>query len=284
MQLSLTAHDIYAHILLLRTVDTRAILLLEGETDCAIVDSHIDVASCDSMPTFSKNNAVEAAHLAEQNGLGDVIAIVDRDWIGILDPSPAHSNVFYTGLYDLETTFFSFQKLRTRILNSHARRSALRLLANESDPAHPVTIAIKAARALASFRYASRVHRWGVGVRDFPIHTIIDTSSGDPDFNLLCVIAKARAKVAFDEKLAVIVVRQIYDSSVVRFDDCSGHDLMNALSYVLNRRFGTSISGDVLAASFRAAVGCLELAQTKFFGEVDVFVRSRGFEVWSCPC
>jgi hypothetical protein len=277
----LTPDDLFAHILFLRSVDDRTFLLVEGETDCAVLDPHLDSTHCETLPTSAKTAAIGTALLADQQGEPGVIALVDRDWIGVLEPAASAPNVFYTDLYDMESTLFGLDPVRGRVVHAFTDRKD-RLRYDATDPKYPVNVAYKASAAVASFRYASIKNLWGLGVRDFPIHTIVDLDGKKPDISLLCQIAVSKNHASQNFRDLIADVDSAYGWLEGQPALHSGHDVLNALSFVINKRFGGSARSEHLASALRAAAGCADLASTRFFWDVSAWGESAGRQVWDC--
>lgn len=279
---SLTADDLFAYIVMLRNGDSRTFVLVEGESDCALIDSHL-TADSETLPATAKGIAIGAAVLAHENGVEGVIALVDRDFVGSLEsPCPA-PNVVYTDAYDLETTLFELRPVRTRVMNSYCKKVFRTGTLGASALADAANLALKSASAVAAFRYCSIQNGWGIGVRMFPIHVIVDLNDGEPDIDRLCLIALSKARSSLDLKMTAALVRERYPWMLARPDYCSGHDLMNALSYVINSKFGGSTGHDGLSAAFRAATSCNDLGKTRFFGQLRDFGIAIEKPVWACP-
>ncbi|MGV9215138.1 hypothetical protein ACTFTM_25030 [Micromonospora sp. RB23] len=264
----------------MRTVDSRTFLLVEGETDCALVDTHL-VNECESIPAAGKSVALGAAVIAYEQNVEGVLAIVDRDWVGSLETELSTPNVIYTDAYDMESTMFQMDNVLNRIMNSYCRRDLLRSV-DRTAPQWPVMVTTRAAAAVSALRYASKTHGWGIGVRDFPIHVIVNLDGGAPNLALLCRIACDKAESRIDAETVLGATRMALSEIADDAKKCSGHDLMKALSYVINQRFGGSISEANLASAFRAAVGCGDLAGTTFFRSVSEWSQMHGKRVWSC--
>jgi hypothetical protein len=277
----LTADDIFAHIVLLRTVNDKTIVIVEGDTDCAVLDPHLDLRSCESMPSGSKTSATGAAKIADEQGMERVVALVDRDWVGVLQESNDSPNVFYTDAYDMESTLLALAGIRERMLSAFADRDKLRRY-TEEDSRHPLNVAHRASAALAGFRYSSTRNSWGIGVRKFPIETIMDLDGGESDIALLCKIAVLKNRSSQDPKDLVAEVESAYDWLKGRVDLHSGHDVMKALSYALNQRFNSSVTPESLASALRAATGCGDISAAGFFRELQGWATTSGRPLWRC--
>jgi hypothetical protein len=270
---SLTADDIYAQIILLRDTDNRTLLLLEGDTDCNLIDVHLS-DDCASVPAYSKQAAIGAARLAHHDGDERVLALVDRDWMGIFeDPAPA-PNVFFTDAYDMEATLFCIDDLRARVINASSnRRPPATIIAALVD------LAVEAAVAIAATRFASLDNGWALGMRGFPVQEIMDLDKYSVDVLKMCTLAVRRSGASIDISRALAEVEWLIEV-LAHAAFCSGHDLMKALSLVIRTKLNGSVGEAQLAAMFRAALNFELLAITEFFVEINTWAESRNQRVW----
>ncbi len=104
MRQFLTGADLFAQVMMLRGVDRRAVVLVEGASDCTLLDLHLDPTTAQSVPGYGKNSVILACRLAEQEGAAAVAGVVDADFdviLGLTNNYPG--NVHATEYYDLET-------------------------------------------------------------------------------------------------------------------------------------------------------------------------------------
>jgi hypothetical protein len=270
---SITADDVYSQILLLRDTDNRTLLLLEGDTDCSTIDAHLS-DSCASLPAYSKDAAIGAARLAHFRGDRRVLALVDRDWAGVIEDSAPGPNVFFTDAYDMEATLFCIDDLRTRVIHAASNRRPSQTVVREI-----VELTVSSAAAIAALRFASQDNGWFIGVRGFPVHEIVDLGECKIDVYRMCVIALAKSRSPVDIRVVLTEVEWLR-SVLADAAFCSGHDLMKALSFMIRRLLGGSIGEEHLAAMFRAALNFELLSDTDFFRTIQLWAERGGQEVW----
>jgi hypothetical protein len=85
---NLSKDDLYSQIVMLRNVDSRAFIIVEGEDDLGALGPHVDDEVALIMLGYGKVSALGAIELADSNSVADVLGIIDRDWGG--DVSPLH--------------------------------------------------------------------------------------------------------------------------------------------------------------------------------------------------
>jgi hypothetical protein len=284
MQRWLTGDDLANEIGMLRAaLDARAFVLLEGPNDCRALDPHIDEASAMSFAAHGKRNAERAIELLEARGFEHVLAVLDRDWVDMLDPPLSSANVVYTDDYDLDATVMLAGTVLERLvsaLSDRDRREA-HLSSVGLDAEH---LALQLAGPIGLLRFLSRRDGHELRCEDFPVHEAIASTRASVDIQQICVIAVARAvrpNIAASAA-GVFLTAELENQTDLRAY-CCGHDLAAVLS-VLVRHWGGSASRSMLEAVSRAAFGCADLATTSLFAAVRDWAQSVDVSVWSCPC
>jgi hypothetical protein len=165
-----TAADLFVELMMIRGVDGRTLFVLEGETDCAALDPHIDERACDTVPGNGKTVVLGAMHLINENSVERVLALVDADLDGVVGGAPPIPNVIRTGLYDLDAEIFFAGAVVERVIASHTDRKLRR-----SDGATTQAV-VDAVTELASsvglLRLCSDRHGYGLKIRRFPFNEV----------------------------------------------------------------------------------------------------------------
>ncbi|BCB87434.1 toprim domain-containing protein [Phytohabitans suffuscus] len=280
----LTGDDLYAEILLLLD-QGKAVVVVEGPDDLDALDSHIDDGACYAIPGYGKTSVIDAIRLADADDARQVIAILDRDWTGILDDPIDSENVVYTDWYDLDATILRVGDNYLRVAASFCDPVSMKRHIARSVLDNALDFAVRPAVAVGAIRLVAREQSMNLRARDFPMGEIVDLDGGQPDLRKTAVIAVASASNARPkEHLDVVadVLATTYSRIEMNYRYCSGHDLLSALSVVMRKRWRSSASAGTVAKAVRAAFSCVELMQTTFFAEVKAWGESRSVNVWNC--
>jgi hypothetical protein len=282
MRERLTGDDLYALLLMLRQVDKRVFVIVEGDTDCQALDPHLDPEVAVSFPGHSKTVITRAILIADKECTGQVLAILDRDWVGLLDTPLESENVVYTDDYDLDATIMLSGTVLDRVLSSHTdreRRSAHLLHAGSSAR----DLLIRLSGTLGLLRWLSERDRMALYLKDFPIIDVLSPTHDAVDLASLAFIAVKRSKHSrvLEETIeTAIVSEQAQWADLRRY--VNGHDLSSAAAGLCAKRWGGRAGKKAFESAARAAFSCADLKTTALYKDVLSWSRTAGTPVWSC--
>ncbi|GAB3066395.1 DUF4435 domain-containing protein [Micromonospora schwarzwaldensis] len=280
---SLTPDVLLMEIEMLRTKDQRTILLVEGPNDMAILEPHLDDVECRSLPTGGKVNLLATIRLVNQRKLKRVLGIADRDWEGLLAAAVRIPNVIYTDFYDIDATALFSGNVCQRVVSVHCDGPTVRAHLTKSGQADPLSVLVEVASEVGVLRMLNIRNGWGVKVRDFPVHEVIDTATLQVSQPRLAAIAAGRSKGAVRAEDVATAMSAWSWGTYSRRDFCSGHDLISALAFVLKSAWGGKHVGvEAAGRAIRAALSCTELKATQFYAEVKKWGATRGAAIWCC--
>src|ERR1035438_631454 len=263
----LTGEDLVNLLMMLRTVDDRAFVILEGSADWQALDSHIDEAAAVTFPAHSKYAANRAIELADQRQLGNVLAILDRDWVGMLTTALDSPNVVYTDDYDLDATILQTGAVMEKILSSYTDRDVRSrdLTRMTLDAKGLVT---KLAGEAGLMRFVSEEHDMGLRCGGLPIHRALTPAEDAIDLEKLTVIAVSRSPhCVVTEAVVIATVQQRRTHAGDLRPYCNGHD-MSCVMAALIKRWGGNASQLAVERAARAAFSCADLQATRLYGAV----------------
>jgi hypothetical protein len=281
MQRWLTGADLVNTLAMLRTVDNRTFVIVEGISDCQALDPHVADTSAATFPAHSKSAAAEAIKLADQREIQKVLAILDRDWVGSLATPLASSNVVYTDDYDLDATIIFSDAIMEKVLSSESDRDirASHLAGLSVDARGLVT---KIAGEAGIIRYASQEHQMSLRCRGLPVHQALAPAHDALDLEALATIVIGRSPHCSVTKATVVSVVQAKNAADGDLRTyCSGHDLACVMAALI-RRWGGSASQHSVEKAVRAALSCADLKLTKLFAGTMDWCESVGVTIWSC--
>ncbi|MFJ3123178.1 hypothetical protein ACIPJO_09630 [Streptomyces sp. NPDC086993] len=279
----LTGSDVFNHMAMLRSGTGKAYIFVEGGDDCGLIDSHLDRPNCDTVPSGGKVAVAEAIGIAESQGLSGVAAVLDRDWVGILQSETSTGRVFYTDFYDIDSLAFSRNRNVDGFISNFARKELVSQLAASLSGMSIWDVVIRIAFPIGVLRFLSEGNSWGLHLRDFPVHEVLDGEFTGIDSDALICEALGRSKKA---KVSSEELKVRLDEEILRISDryryCSGHDLMAALAALVRHRLGSQVSAKVAGATIRAAFSCDDARQSNLFSSLARWGREEGISVLTC--
>jgi hypothetical protein len=279
----LTADDVLSHAMMLAATNELLYILVEGTSDCSVIDPHINPDECETLPSGGKSVVLGAVTLAREQGFDRLAAVVDLDWADILYPRLGHDDIFYTDYYDIDATVFFKEQNVVRVAASFSDRSQLRahIARSAFHTLHDMVTQI--AYPVGVLRLTSEKHRLELHLRDFPISVVLNTAGNGIDFDKLIDLTLKRSA---GSRISAEDLRRLYQEVETEISDtrryCSGHDLLAALATVLYRHCGSKASADAVTRATRAAFACSDAKESHLFRAMSAWGASRGKEVLSC--
>ncbi|WP_411098257.1 hypothetical protein [Streptomyces sp. x-45] len=279
----LTADDVLSHVMMLAATNDLLYILVEGSTDCSVIDPHINTDACDTLPSGGKSVVLGAVTLAHEEGFDRLAAVVDRDWSEILYAQPDHDNVFCTDYYDIDATVFFQEQNVLGIAASFADRSLLRIHISNSRFDSLQEMVTQLAFPIGILRYISVKSRLELNLRDFPISVVLNTEGNGVDFDSLIDLTIKRSPAAKVTRAELI--RHYRETEKIANGDrkyCSGHDLLTGLAIILYKKCGSKASIDAIARATRGAFNCSDVKSSPLFTAISAWGSTHGREVLSC--
>lgn len=277
----LTVDDLLAQLILLRNVDKRIFMVVEGESDLGTLEPHTDQNECLMIIGHSKPAVLGVVELAEASSISSVLGLVDRDWDGDVLPPSISSNVIYTEHYDLDATIILTTSALTRVISNFCDgQKHKNHMARLGDPG-VASLLLRVCAPVGALRRLSAKDSLALSLRNFPIHEVIDVSAGSIDLSRLVSLSCQRsAPIGINEgELLRRLQGQLSEFESVYLT--SGHDLLAALS-TFSSRWGGKAGAKHLGNALRAAMSCADLVQTRLYESVDDWARSKGRRLWNC--
>jgi len=283
MRQYLTGADLFAYIQMMRQVDARLTVIVEGVEDCGLIDPHLDHTAAQTIPGHGKQSVIDAAALFDDQQVDKVRLIIDADFdrqLGMTDTLPA--NLILTEYHDLDAdVFFNCNRLVPAIIANFCDRTKHR--------DHIETVAVEAealiidiAAAVGIVRYSSLRDSLQLKMHRFPMTQLIQTYELNRT-HLEEAVAQAVARSGpqagrpdisvLTQELAVIADRRTL---------CGGHDIMSIFSTLIRERWGGRVGSDVVANAFRTATSCDCWRRTRIYADVNEWSRQHGSGVWTC--
>jgi hypothetical protein len=278
-----TGDDLFAEILMLRTADSRTVVLVEGPSDCQALDAHVDSTAAYTLPGYSKTAVEVAIHLVDSADVERVLAILDLDWVGILENPMASANVVYTDRYDLDATIFLSGDVLTRVVASTTDRERLKAYLKSADMTLRDAI-VRIAGKVGVGRLVSCRDGLEVTFRDFPVHVALSASNDDVDVVQLVTVALGRSSTSsVDQTKFVAKVKSAIDATHELDRCCCGHDIAATIAHLVRTCWGGNVVSRATMEKFgKAALSCAALQQTILYAKVADWGDAAQTRVWSC--
>ncbi|MER7805080.1 hypothetical protein ABTX71_32700 [Streptomyces parvulus] len=281
----LDADDLYAELIMLRSNDARAFILVEGPADCAVYDRFVNSEHFTTVPAHGKTRAlgaIERTYAGTQ--LTAVYAILDRDWVGVLDDRADHEAVVYTDFYDLDACIFFARGVYEALAASFCTDASFRHNLPGCSHEDIRSACVQLALPLGVLRYLSHRDGLGLNLRSFPLSQVIKRAHDGVDLAGLVELACKRAKKDPADFDGLIPLLQRELAGIDRQEQyCSGHDLAKAFSLVAQRRWASKAGHDIVERSARAAFGRDLFDRISVRRDAERWAAATGAPVWSQP-
>lgn len=281
MRQHLTAIDLYVYLRMLRAADSRAFLVVEGESDSLMLSSHIDNEACTIIVGYGKQAVVAAIKLADENGPDLTVGLVDRDFDPVeeLEASP---NLISTSFYDLEMDVLLQGKALSHVLDACGYpRVHTFLLDSGYDSIEQACISISS--VVGMLRFTSVRNRLDLAMEGFPIqHCITDTLTWAMDLERAARLAIHRSEFTGSNEDLVGLVNE----ELVRVDSvdhlCNSHDFVAAMSLTSSGWSSNRIIVATFTTAIRTALSCARLKSLTVFKRLERWGAERDVTIWAC--
>lgn len=284
MRERLTADDLYSYILILRPLNRRVILIIEGDSDYAALRTHLDESEVNVIPGYGKGVIEPAMALVNDNAIPNVIALLDRDFGSLIPNVVEQPNVFLTDMYDLDATIFFSGEICERVAYNLGDPDQVKDLISDLDCADIARAAANLAMIVGVARLISLRDGLQLGLRDFPLGEVIRDDCRSVDVEAFATLALRRTSVP-QPKRPQELVEEIH-AEVLRIEDpyayCSGHDLARALSVMLRKRGGVSLKPEMIERVLRGAFSCADIRATQVYSEMARWAQQLNRRIWAC--
>ncbi|MGW4049512.1 hypothetical protein ACWENA_01650 [Streptomyces sp. NPDC004779] len=251
----LDGDTLYAELIMLRTNDARAFILVEGPSDSAVLDRFIDTDRFTTIPALGKERALDALAITHSSArLTGVYAILDQDWVNILEDPLDHDTVVYTDFYDLDACIFFTVGVYEAIAASHCTDLSFKHGTPGCTHQDIADACVDLALPVGMLRYLSRRDGLGLNLRDFPLGQVTRNGADAVDLTQLVTLAcqRARKDPADHTALPDLLRQEIAQvGDAARY--CSGHDLAKAFSLLAKRQWASNAGHDTIERAARAA-------------------------------
>jgi hypothetical protein len=260
--------DLYSLLLMMATTEQREMVVVEDDNDCVVLRHVVDNKHATLVPGYGKATVEVAMHrVNEQAAPSRVLAVLDRDFVGIGFPRHPSTDVIYTVLYDLDAELLAVSDVTERLAAAHSSGDSWRRV-HEIGGVGLLDWLVSSCAPLGAARFVSVTQGYGLRLRSFPIDAFVSVPDG-ADTARLCELAVQRGGTSVPQPE---VLHAEVDAVLARTADpirlCSGHDLFRTLALVIRTAWGGNAGGDTLERSARTAADAHHIAATGLYAEV----------------
>jgi hypothetical protein len=280
MKDDLDANDLYADLMLMRQVDQRHVLYVEGPEDLGIIGPHVDAHKCRIELCFGKPLGLVLAELLSGDAIHGALVLLDRDFDGESDFAHVSDVVILTDNYDLMMDVLaSCPHVLERILANFADRDAVDAYI-ERTGVDVLTCIVEHAAPIGALRATTDLR-----VRGFPVHELIDARERGELLNHVCNLAIARSGATGYEIESLVrdVAEWLASRELVR--TCSSHDAVAVMAAFLRSRWGGVVGhsgAEIVGRALRAAVDCDCMRELAIYAKINRWSANDSLQIWSC--
>ena len=285
MREHLDAGDLYAYIRMLRSVDNRVFLVLEGPSDAHYLNGHIDASDCTTIAGYGKFSVLAAFEVMTARDLRACLGLIDRDFDDLSADGQAESmatppNVFVTDLYDLECDLM----LRAGVLGSlvestgNAEKCDRLIVANGGVPLD--RILIRSAALIGLVRWCSIVSDFNLRLSEFPVVRILEWPAhlNRSDVVDLAIRRTNRDDISIDMVMSVLPTSYPIDEERI----CSGHDLVRVTAASSEWWAGRSIGYERIVTLVSRLIPCDRLQGLTWVKQIEAWAEDNSRRIWNC--
>lgn len=246
---SVTGQSLYTQFIMDRLVDSRPMMLVEGDDECHLIDPHLDRSKFRTVPAHGKKNVVNAMSVFAEHGEGDdVLFIVDSDFDELGDVHPC-KHVSKSLAYDLEAEVILFHKSVARaLIMAHCRRERMSPV-SDGEVAEVHENAMRLAALVGALRWLALRDGMSVPTSGIPFGELLRAGRKGSAIQKLRRIVRSRFEGVVPPAYEIRKVANDRRDSVVR-----GHDALGAMVAIIGARRGKMVVAHDFRSAFHSTV------------------------------
>lgn len=273
---TVNGRTLWNQYILMRELDPRPWILVEGDDDCHVIDPNLNRDEFKSVPAHSRHNVLEAMEIFIENGEDSVLFVVDSDFKGAPELLPRHFSI--SAAYDLEAEILIYQPEILRSMAIAYSRTPAASPISDVEALEMFETALSLASFVGAVRYLSSTSNSGLTTARLPFKHILDSfRRGNAIGSTRRLIKKKSGHGSIVPTVAEI--RQIVLDKP-RAVHC-GHDILSAMCELIAEKRGKTIKSDDFRSSFHAMIDCLTLSRTSIYEPgLRWGLSTRGISPW----
>jgi len=281
--MNLTTEEIVNEIVMKRVSTKEPLILVEGPSDVLFFTNHMTLEIENIIPTFGWEQLTEAIEILNNEGLLNILGIIDLDYRGIVECPDLPDNVITTDTHDIETMMFDSPAF-LKVLRQKGSINKIRSYAGETNGVKKTICAIGNQIGSVRFYSQKKGKRYSFDRLDFEKFIIRITLSFSIDkfVSHLRGISSSNGSVSIDTFDIALKETGKHEEHKDFCRLCCGHDLMEIMAIGLKRLWGsysgTEISGALVEEAFRLAYSNEMFHTTNLYKHIYQWFQRIGYE------
>lgn len=285
----LDSNDLASEARMARSLDSRAVLVVEGATDARFFERFVDHERCYVLAAHDRQRAVAVLRLLNAGQFHGVLAIIDADFGRITETLETESNILFCDGHDLEMMLIRSKSFE-RVVGEHCSATKLsELLATRKPEMLLSTLLAQVCQPLGAFLLVSLREDLGLKFEDLTFKDFVDNKSLEirlPDL-IQSVMNKSSRH---DSQLAIQIEQEVsaeLSLSPQIWDMSRGHDCVEMLSFALHTTIGTKksktdnrkplpVNAELLERELRLAFSEADFSLTMLFNGIQGWESANG--------
>lgn len=245
MKQFLTPHDIANTIRMMRTVENKSVLLVEGDTDSRIYNRFADPVRCTVMPAHGKSNVEIAVKILEKDKVKGILAITDSDFQRVENLKPASPHILMTDTHDLETMIIASGAFEILIAEFGAEQRIRQLDLSVRN------VILNAGMPIGYLRWISspKIDNLGLKFKNMPFINFITVGKKTLDTDITVLLNELGIRslngLADEKALKHKILELLKNGGHDPWQICCGHDLVHILAIGLRELFGNNSAKNI---------------------------------------
>jgi hypothetical protein len=280
-----SVHEIHTELQMRRTTDSRTFILLEGESDCRIINNHLDEGEACTVPVYGRKKVEGAIQLLNSAGMLAVVGIVDADLSHATADQPDTANLFLTDMHDLDAEiFFTTDALDLFMQHHSCDVSPPQHKSHGSISAHEILRDLVA--PIGALRLISKQDRLGISLSSLDLGQIIDPVTAVLNQQTLIRLVCQKNPNLDQPDLEMKLANVLLSPPIALERLCRGHDLAKAFALINRGGRGKRFSQGMVEDSLRLAMSknCTSFSSLSFFTRIGEWAACRSRRVWHEAC
>ena len=278
---NLSAKGVVRQILLERQYadnEGRVFLIVEGSTDKRVYQWLAAENKCRIIAAQSKENAVKALAMLEDEGILGILAIVDADFMALEDEQSLSPNLLLTDTHDLEMMILNSLALE-KVLDEFGSAVKIKNLVDKCKK-DIRSLLLACAMPIGYLRWISLRENLSLKFEDLKFEKFINKDDLTIDIMQLIRIVQSHTTSQKDSQKPLLKDSDLQDKIEQLSSDthdpwhiCCGHDVVTILSFGLRKAIGNSkiTEPDLIEKCLRLAYEHAFFSQTQLYAAIQIW-------------
>ncbi len=276
---AITANRVANRIRMLRPHFSGAFLIVEGDTDKRIYGRFMMAEACRLEVAHSRENAIAAALILEQESFVGVLAIVDADFDVLESRVFSSPNIFFTDTHDLETMMLKSPALEKLLLEMGSEAKLGEFVKVRGKEVREVLL--EEGLHLGYLRWVSLRHGHALRFEGLKYSAFMDLSTlAINQSKLIETVKNHSQKLQLSDQDLQRQIETIRDEKHDKWHVCCGHDLIGILSIGLRKAIGSrnskEVEPEIIERSLRLAYESAWFRDTRLYASIKAWEEANG--------